>query len=150
MSIRLKTNMNIVPKKILTARQIPIKYQKEAGKVISDAIKSGTLVPVTEPTDWISPAFFVPKENGTDFTHLNKFMDRPVHPFPSSRDIIQAIKLTSKWFAKLDAVNGHFQIPFDRKSQLLTTILLPQGRYCYTRTPMGLLCSSVAEDLTKP
>ena len=65
-------------------------------------------------------------------------MDRPVHPFPSSSDIIRGIDPSSKVFIKLDAVQGYYQIELDRESSLLTTFLLPSGRYVYLRGPMGL------------
>lgn len=77
----------------------------------------------------------------TDFKGLNNYVQRPVHPFPSSIDIIQSIPSDSKWFAKLDAVQGYFQIPLDDDSSFLTTFLLPFGRFRYTRAPMGLNAS---------
>jgi hypothetical protein len=52
---------------------------------------------VTEPTEWISPAFFVEKPNGRgarmvcDFTGINRFIQRPVHPFPSTQDLLSDI-----------------------------------------------------------
>ena len=68
-------------------------------------------------------------------------MQRPAHPFPCATDILRTVKPSSKLFAKLDAVHGYFQVPLDEESQLLTTFLLPDGKYCYTGAPMGL-CSS--------
>lgn len=149
MHIYLKDDVAIKPRKVLTARQIPVHWQHTAQEVIQKALDNGVLEPVAGPTDWISPAFFVPKEGGkgglrlvTDYTALNKYVKRPVHPFPSSLDIIRAIKPDSSYFAKLDAVQGYFQIPLDEESSLLTTFLLPSGRYKYKRAPMGLNASS--------
>jgi len=135
------------PTRVLTARQVPLHLQTAAAIELKQALDSGIIVPVTEPTDWISPAFFVPKADGrarlvTDFTGLNRFVRRPVHPFPSSADILKGIEARSKVFAKLDARSGYFQIPLDYESSLLTTFLLPSGRYRYTRAPMGLSASS--------
>ena len=65
--------------------------------------------------DWCSLAFFVPKGDGklvrwvTDYTKLNKFVVRPVHPFPSVSDIIQSISSLDAYFAKLDTSHGYFQ-----------------------------------------
>ena len=62
--------------------------------------------------DWCSPAFFVPKADMirvrlvTDYTHLKKFVKQPVHPFPGTRDILQTIPSTAKFFAKIDAEHG--------------------------------------------
>ena len=78
----------------------------------------------------------------TDYTKLNSFVDRPVHPFPSVLDILQSIPSEAKFFAKFDAVNGYFQIPLDEESSMLTTFILPSGRYRYLRIPQGLNASS--------
>jgi hypothetical protein len=149
MHIHVRDDIIVKPKKVLTARQIPIHWQEEASKVIKTALDDGIIEEVKNPTEWISPAFFVPKEGGkaglrlvTDFSHLNQYIKRPIHPFPSSHDVIQDIAPNSKFFAKLDAVQGYFQIPLDEESSFYTTFLLPSGRYRYKRAPMGLSSSS--------
>ena len=78
----------------------------------------------------------------TIFTGLNRFVRRPTHPFPSTREIIEAIPPEAKLFCKLDAVHGYFQLALDEKSSKLTTFLIPQGRFRYLRAPMGLNASS--------
>ena len=62
----------------------------------------------------------------TDYTELNKFVKRPVHPFPSTKEILQAIpsKKEASIFAKLDAVHGYFQLALDGQSSYITTCLL--------------------------
>ena len=137
------------PLKTTTARPVPVHYQREAKKNLEWFIKSGVIerVPTTEHTEWCSPGFFVPKPNGkvrlvVDYREINKYIDRPAHPFPSPRDIIKGVRPDSKWFVKADAVQGYFQIPLDEESQKLTTFLLPEGRFRYTRAPMGMNNSS--------
>ena len=82
-------------------------------------IDKNVIAKVDKPTKWVSPAFFVPKLDGiqmrlvTDYTKLNKFVLRPIHPFPSTRDILQSIPHGQKLFAKLDAVHGYFQLALD-------------------------------------
>ena len=111
-------------------------------------MENGIIVRCDEPTDWCSPGFFVPKSDGssvrlvTDYTKLNSFVQRPVHPFPSVSDIVQAIPSSAVIFAKFDAVNGYFQIALDEESSKLTTFILPSGRYHYKRMPQGLNASS--------
>ena len=78
----------------------------------------------------------------TDYTKLNKFVHRPIHPFPSTRDILQSIPHGQKLFEKLKAVHGYFQLALDEESSYLTTFLSPQGRFRYLRAPMGLNASS--------
>ena len=81
--------------KITTSRRVLLPFEKEANKVVQDLIAKQVIVPVKDTTEWCSPAFFIPKADGikvrlvTDFTQLNKFVKRPVHPFPSTRDIPQ-------------------------------------------------------------
>lgn len=149
MTIHLKPEADIKPRKTLTARQVPLHWSAEGDKVVQQLLKNNVIAPVSVPTDWISPAFFVPKEGGraglrlvTDFTALNKYVQRPVHPFPSSLEILRKISPDTKVFCKMDAVQGYHQIPLDEKSSLLTTFLLPSGRYRYLRAPMGLNASS--------
>ena len=70
-------------------RPIPLRFQEAANSEIAKYIASGIIAPCDSPTEWCSPAFFVPKGDGkrvrlvTDYTKLNKFVVRPVHPFPS-------------------------------------------------------------------
>ena len=78
----------------------------------------------------------------TDYTHLNKFVKRPVHPFPCTAEILQAIPSSATCFAKLDAVHGYFQLALEPKSSFITTILLQQGQFQYLRAQMGLNASS--------
>ena len=136
------------PKKVTTARRVPLRYEKEADKTIKELIKKGVITPMNQTTDWCSPAFFVPKGDKirvrlvTDYTELNKHVKRPVHPFTHTREILQAIPKEAKFFAKLDAVHGYFQLGLDEESSKLTTFLLPQGKFRYLRAPMGLNASS--------
>ena len=53
-----------------------------------------------------------------------------------------SIPSDAKVFAKMDAVNGYFQIELDEESSRKTTFLLPSGRYRYLRIPQGLNASS--------
>ena len=144
MKILLDHSKPIKPKKVTGCKPIPIHYQEEAMELINSLIKDGIIQEVhDETTDWVSPAFFVPKPNGklrlvTDFTHLNRYIKRPVHPFPYAQDIMKNIPPGTKVFAKLDALQGYHQVPLDEESQLLTTFLLPTGKYKYLRGPMGL------------
>ena len=137
------------PIRVKTSRKVPLHFQKEAEKTLQWYLDSGVLekVPENTSTEWCSPGFFVPKPNGkvrlvVDYREINRFIRRPVHPFPSPRDIVKDIRPDSKWFLKLDATQGYYQIPLDEDSKDLTTFLLPSGRYRFTRAPMGLSPSS--------
>ena len=146
MKIHLKSNAK--PFRISTARQVPLRFKEEIDKEVQSYIDKGVIVKVTEPTTWCAPGFLVPKPDGkrvrmvTDFRGLNEFVQRPVHPFPSVGEIVQSVPSTAKFFAKLHAVHGYFQLALDEESSKLTTFLLPSGRYRYLMAPMGLSASS--------
>ena len=79
----------------------------------------------------------------TDYTKLNKYVQRPVHPFPSVKEIVQSIPAGARYFAKMDAVHGYFQLVqlYDASSKI-TTFLLPSVRFRYLKAPMGFSSSS--------
>ena len=91
---------------------------------------------------------FVHKPDGvnarmvTDYSMINKFVRRPVHPFPSVADIVRSIPAGTRFFAKMNAIHGYFQLALDEESSKLTEFFLPSGRYRYLRAPMGLSSSS--------
>ena len=78
----------------------------------------------------------------TDFTALNKYVQCPTHPFPSTSEIIETILSNAKFFCKLDTVHGYFQLALDEQFNKLTTFLIQKGRFWYLRVPMGLKVSS--------
>ena len=145
--MRIYLKDNCVPYRVSAPCPIPLRFQEPANAAISKYIASGIIVPCDEPTEWFSMAFFVPKGDGkwvrlvTDYTKLNQFVVRPVHPFPSVSDIIQSIPALAACFAKLDATHGYFQIPLDEEASKLTTFIPPSGCFRYLRAPMGLSSS---------
>jgi transposase InsO family protein len=144
--IQFAPGSEVRPRHALTTRPIPLHMRDDADKLLSDLVGRGVLEQLDEhvPTEWLHRGHFVPKPAGrgvrlvTDFSYLNKFIRRPVHPFPSPETMFQTINADSKWFAKLDALHGYFQIPLHPDSQPLTAFLLPQGRFVYKVAPMGL------------
>ena len=129
------------------ARPVAYHLQDSAYELIKGLLKAGIIVPETEVTEWISPSMFVPKHNGgcrlvTDYTRLNRFIERPVHPFMSAQDCLKQISPTAKVFATLDAVSGYFQVPLSEEASKLTTFLTMWGKYRYTRGPMGCKATS--------
>ena len=147
MVIELRTDVKIKPRKATTCKEIPKHWEAEADKVIQELIDDNIIerVPIDEVSEWISPALFVPKEGGkgglrlvTDFTKLNEYVKRPVHPFPSASEITRSIPAGTRYFCKMDALKGYHQVPLEENSRKLTTFLLPSGKYRYKKGPMGL------------
>ena len=146
MTIELRDDVPIKPRCATTCKPTPVHLQEDADALIAKLLAEDIIepVPLDEISDWISPAFFVPKDGGkgvrlvTDFTQLNRYVKRSVHPFPTAAEIAKGIAPNAKFFAKLDAVQGYHQVPLDVNSRKLTTFLLPKGKYRYKRGPMGL------------
>ena len=42
------------------------------------------------------------------------------------------------WATALDLSMGYYHIVLDKESSYLCTMILPWGKYCYCRLPMGL------------
>ena len=97
--MRIHLKEGAVPRKVTSACRVPLHYKKEAEKTVNELVKKGVIVPANETTDWCSPAFFVPKGDKirvrlvTDYTELNKHVKRPIDPFSSTQEILQACLL---------------------------------------------------------
>jgi hypothetical protein len=111
----MRDDPNYKPTRISTSRKVPLHFIKEADKTLDWFLKSGIIVPVPphEKVEWVLPGFFVAKPNGkcrlvVDMRYINSFINRPVHPFPSPRDVVKNIKPESQWFCSLDALSGYY------------------------------------------
>ena len=73
---------NSISYRVSAPRPIPLCFQEQANAEIAKYIASGIIISCDDPTDWCSPAFFVPKGDGkrvclvTDYTKLNHFVVR--------------------------------------------------------------------------
>jgi hypothetical protein len=100
----MREDPNYKPTRTSTSRSVPLHFKKEADKTLDWFLKSGVIVPVLphERVEWCSPGFFIAKPNGkcrlvVHIWDINLFINRPVHPFPSARDVVKNIKPDSKW-----------------------------------------------------
>ena len=62
MHIHLKEGS--IPYRVSAPRPIPLRFQEPANAEIAKYIAPGIMSPCDEPTEWCSPAFFVPKGDG--------------------------------------------------------------------------------------
>ena len=97
---------------------------------------------VEKPTDWVNSMAIVEKPDGSlriclDPRHLNKAIKREHFQLLTIEDITTRMT-NAKWFTKLGANRGYWQIPLDEEIQLLTTFNTPFGRLCYQVTPFGI------------
>ena len=125
MKIHMRDDLTVKPINVKVARQVPLHLRDMANKVVSDLVDAKRITRVTVPTDWCSPAHFVPKPCGkkvrlvTDYRVLNNAVRRPVHPFPSATDLMKRIAPDSRFFCKLDAIHGYYQVPLDEELSLI-------------------------------
>lgn len=104
--------------------------------------RMGVVEKIEEPTDWCSPVLVVPKKNNSirvciDFTQLNKAVKREYHPLPTTEETISELG-KAKYFSKLDANSGYWQMKLNEESQQLTKFITPFGRYFCKRLPFGI------------
>ena len=82
MNIELKDNKNdfnqyIRPCHVTTARAVPLHYKEPAANLVKELIDSKVMIREPNPTEWCSPAHFVPKPSGKvrlviDYRRLNE------------------------------------------------------------------------------
>ena len=85
----------------------------------------------------------VPKKSGAiricvHLKRLNQCVMREVHPLPKVDNTLAKLS-GARFFSKLDANSGFWQIPLSQKSRLLTTFIMPFGRFCFNKLPFGIL-----------
>ena len=101
---------------------------------------------VDEPTDWVNSLVIVEKPNGKlriclDPYDLNKAIKREHYPMRNAESIM-AEMADAKFFSKLDASSGYWQIKVDEESSKILTFNTPFGRYKFKRLPFGILSAS--------
>jgi hypothetical protein len=148
MKIHIKPDVKIIPLNVCTRRKTPIAYREAVKAKIDSDLEMGIIERVDGVSRWFSPMSFVPKPSGkvrsvVDLVQLNKFVDRPTHPFPAPKDIIASIPKGSMCFAVFDAANGYWQIPLEEDSRPYTCFMTEWGRFQYKRAHMGLVSLGV-------
>ena len=145
---KVKTEVHITlqpdakPHCVYTPRKIPYPLLPKVKQELDSMLQQGVISPVTVPTTWCPGLVPVPKPNGNvrlcvDLTQLNKAVQREIHPMPSVDESLAKLG-KSRFFTKLDANSGFWQLPLDEESKLLTTFVTPFGRYCFNRLPFGI------------
>ena len=76
-----------------------------------------------------------------DLTKLNDYVQRENHPLPSV-DLTLGKLVGAKYFTKLDANSGFWQIKLSESSRPLTNFITPWGRYCFNVLPYGISSGS--------
>ena len=141
---KLYTSDEVAPK-IHAPRRLPIEKSDQVRKQLDAMEADGIIIRVQGPTDWVSSMLVREKSNGQlriclDPSDLNKALKREHHPPRSVEDVNHKFS-GAKYFTKLDAKNGYWNVKLDTQSSYLTTFNTPFGRYRYLRLPFGLRVS---------
>lgn len=136
-----------VPYALTTPRNIPFAWKDKIKCQLDEMVRKNIIKEVKEPTSWCHPLVPVAKKDPTevrvcvDLTRLNKYVKRGPHPVTTALDAISRVNKGTKYYTKLDAKAGYWQIPIHEEDQVLTTFITPWGRYKFLRAPMGLSTS---------
>ncbi|XP_041485958.1 uncharacterized protein K02A2.6-like [Lytechinus variegatus] len=126
-------------------RKVPFPLQKKLKEELDKMENMNVIKQVDEPTDWVSSLVVVKKKNGQlrvclDPRDLNRAIKREHYKLPSRAEITSQFA-GAKYFSKLDASSGFWQIQLDEDSSKLCTFITPYGRYRFLRLPFGI-CSA--------
>ena len=141
-TIRLRENSRPV---MHARRKIAIHLKAQIEAQILALLEMGVIVPVIEPTEWVSSLTYPKKQDGSirvclDPKDINKCIIREIYKAPTLDEITYKMK-GAKFFSKLDAKNGFWAIHLDEQSSYLTTFNTHMGRFRFTRVPFGLTMS---------
>ena len=137
-----------------TARVVAIPLKQKVKAELERMERLGVISPVTEHTPWCSGMVVVRKKLGEvriclDLKEMNENVLREVHPIPKVDEMLAQLS-GSTLFSKLDANSGIWQIPLAPKSRLLTTFIMPFGRFCLNKLPFGVSCAPAVPEEDKP
>ena len=141
MKIREEVRPSIVP-----PRKIAHALKAKVKRKLDEMVASGIISPVEEPTEWVSGMVVVEKTNGDvriciDPKNLNKAIKRQHHKMPTTEELL-AEMAGAKYFTKLDASSGYWQIKVTDESSDLLTFATPWGRFKFLRLPFGIHSAS--------
>ena len=134
-------NPNAIPI-IHSARKVPIALHFELDRMIELEI----IEPVEGTSEWVSLLVVVEKPNGKlriclDPKDLNRVIKHHHLKLPTAEEIFGEMA-DAKYFTKLDASNGYWQIKVDDESSKLLTFNTPFGQLRFKRLPFGIHSAS--------
>ena len=126
---------------------IPRIYEETVKNEIDLHVQRGILRKVNR-SEWASPTFIVPKKLNVgqttptarvvvDFRRVNTLIKRYPYPVPKITDLLMSLE-GFHLATSLDLIQGYHQILLDDEARKICTIVLPWGKYEYTRLPMGI------------
>ena len=135
-----------------TPWKCPIAIQPLVDKKLDKLLEQEVIVPVTEPTDWVSSLAYSWKADGDlrtclnptrtclNPTHLNKAIRQDHYRTPTLEEITHELAGSTK-FTKVDGSSSYYCIVLNYESSLLTTFNTYRGRFCFVCLPFRLACT---------
>ena len=147
----IKLQDSVTPYALFTPRTIPLPLLDKVEEELTKMESQGVISKVNQPTLWCAGMVAVPKKSGAiricvDLKWLNQCVMREVQPLPEVDNTLAKLS-GARFFSKLDANSGFWQIPLSQKSCLLTTFITPFGHFCFNKLPFGI--SSAPEHFQK-
>lgn len=124
-------------------RRVPAPLKEGLKKELNRMTQMGVIERVEEPTDWVNSITCVKKRNSPELRvcldpkDLNENIKREHYQIPKREEILSDMA-GAKYFSKLDASHGFWQLKLDPESSRYTTFNTPFGRYCFLRLPFGI------------
>jgi hypothetical protein len=139
--VHLYMNPEAIPVQ-LPVRKMPLAIVDQVKGELDRLVTEGIIVPVTEPTPWVSALLILTKKDGNirvciDPKPLNAAMFDNDFYLKSIEDILPNLTGSTK-FAQFDLSAGFHQCELDEPSSFLTTFGTVFGRYRWKRLPFGI------------
>ena len=141
--IQLKDNAQPV---VHAARRVPLALRDSLKKELERMTALGVIKKIEEPTEWVNSMVCVKKKNGElricmDPKDLNENIKREHYQIPKREEITSEMA-GARYFSKMDASQGFWQLRLDESSTKMCTFNTPFGRYCFQRLPFGIISAS--------
>ncbi|KAK0131436.1 hypothetical protein N1851_033838 [Merluccius polli] len=140
-TIKLKPDAK--PFSLKVPRRVPLPLMGKVKQELERMEKLGVISRVEAPTEWCCGMVVAPKKNKdevricVDMTPLNQSVCREKFILPSVEHTLGMLT-GARYFSKLDANMGFWQIPLSKESAPYTTFITPFGRYHFNRLPFGI------------
>ena len=137
-------------------RKVPIHLGDAFKEGMKSLVKLGILEEVKKHTDWVNSYVIVEKDSGNHHSP-NHIIERKLRICLDSRDLNETLEresyhtrsvdeITAKLqgmtvFTIVDFTKGYWMVVLHPESRKLTCIVLPFGRFQWTRLPMGTVVS---------
>ena len=113
-------------------------------KEVAKMLKLGVIKPSNSP--WASLPVLVTKPDGSkrfcvDYRGVNQVTKVDAMPLPRVDDVLNALQ-GARYFTNMDATSGFWQMKMKESDQEKTAFITPDGQWCYTVMPFGLINAS--------